>query len=646
MTFRRLAFNNIRGNWHQYGAFFWSSVFSVMIFFIYSAFLYHPDVVNGTMQAADKVKKALGACQVIIIVFSFFFILYSITAFIRARKKEFGLFSLFGMTSGQLKRMVFYENMIVSVASITVGIGFGILFSKLFFMMLAEIMRMENPIRFMVPMKAVTITAVGFLSLFLIITVYSLIKVGRTEIIDLIRSSRQPKTLPLYSKWLVALTVICLGSCYFLAYTMTARTFVVYFMPIIILVMIGTYFLFTQSSVAIFRRLQKNKSFFYNRTNLIIIGQLMFKVKDNARVLFMVSILSAVILTASGTVYIFDTQMKEQFMGNFPQTITYMEKGLNAHVVINREKMNQILAEDGFEKEYEYAVPGIPTAEITSTGPMRKNDRLLVVAERDYNDAAKKANKPAVQVARNHAFFIVPYESIERELYKPGQQTDMRIASLPPMKLTIDGQMNKSPFSYQFYYGYMYVLNDAQFKELADQVGESSQVVLYGLEIKNWERMYSTAEKIKKLVPEEKKYQFLSRTKMFMDSDQSNSLALFIGIFISVLFFIATGSIIYFKLFTEVEEDRQQFRALARIGMTDQEIRKVVTAQVGLIFYLPCLVGIVHLSFAMKALGNILNINVAMYAAIVCVIFLIMQTGYFLTARRTYMRFILRESIA
>ncbi|MED0674328.1 FtsX-like permease family protein [Aneurinibacillus thermoaerophilus] len=141
MKFRHLATSNIRGNWRQYTAFFFSSVFSVMIFFLYAQFILHPDVVGGKLQAANYVKQGMVACEYIIVIFSFFFVLYSLSAFLKSRSKEFGLLSLFGMTNGQIRRMVLTETMVIAALATTVGIGLGLLFSKLFLLALREIFK-------------------------------------------------------------------------------------------------------------------------------------------------------------------------------------------------------------------------------------------------------------------------------------------------------------------------------------------------------------------------------------------------------------------------------------------------------------------------------------------------------------------------
>lgn len=446
MTFRSLALKNIRGKWRAYSAFFMSSVFSVMIFYLYAAFLAHPDVASGKILAADKVRQGIVFCEYIIAIFSLLFVFYSNSAFMKTRKQELGLFSLFGMTRMQLRWLVLYENAAIAVLAIGTGLGLGILFSKLFFLTLAVLLGMKDTISFTIPIKAVWLTAGCFFLLFTLISLWTVIRIDRTEIVDLLKSLRKPKGHLVWSPWLALLSLFCLGAAYSMALRLDETHFDLMVFLILFTVIAGTYLFFTQFSTYLLGVIQRRHSVYYNRTNMILLAQLSYKIKDNARMLFIVSILSALILTVSGSFYIL---------------------GVAAH----------------------------------------------------YQD------------------FHTQHRDVQEMI----------------------------------------------------------------------------------------------------------SLAIFIGLFISFLFFIASGSMIYFKLFTEWQEDQAQFKALTRIGMTQDEIAKIVTVQVGIIFFVPCMVGIVHALVALKALDKFLMLSNWSYSFVVIGIYIAMQTIYFFVACGSYMRSVLRS---
>ncbi|MBD3922650.1 ABC transporter permease [Paenibacillus sp. PR3] len=646
MNFRQFAIKNVRGNWHQYVAYFLSSVFSVMIFFIYAAFIFHPDVINGHIYMGKGVRTGMMFCEYIIVIFSFFFILYSMSAFLKSRKKEFGLLSLFGMTRGQMRKMVLYESIATSVLAIGAGIALGALFLKLFLMALSEILDLADPIRFLIPGKALLLTAAGFFVLFLIITLFTLFQVGRSQIIDLLKASKKPKSPPLASIWLVLLSVLCLGVGYYMAYTMTLMNAIVYMLPVVGLVVVGTFFLFTQASIIVFRWLQRRKGIYYKQTNLMTIAQLVFKMKDNARILFTVSVMSAVILTASGTFYVFFLASKEQQMDMLPQSISFYEKGLNTHEVIDPDKVRSILKEDKVELNYEVKLVGAE-AKLPASGRSAKTTSALIVSEDDYNKYGQELHRgrPILEVDPGHAVYIIPYKEVTSPLTEIGKPLPVKVeGNSSDLTITVDKQVSGGAIAYpRGTATELLVLDNAQYEELIQAVPDDMKTVVYGFEMKNWTAQGDTAAKIEKLVPEDKQNQFDNRVSLYLATKQSMGLTLFIGLFISVLFFIASGSMIYFKLFTELDEDREQFRSLNRIGMTLGEIRRTVTMQIAIIFFVPCVVGIVHTMFAMKALGNLLSTSAMQYSLVVVGIYIVMQSLYFFAARRSYLNRIIQS---
>ncbi|MDI3410783.1 hypothetical protein QKW52_12775 [Bacillus sonorensis] len=138
--------------------------------------------------------------------------------------------------------MIYYEQTIISFVSIAMGIGVGLLFSKLFFMAMTALMDVKAPISFAIVPKALIITAVGFTVLFQALTILSLARIRKLQIIDLLKAKQQPKGMPVYSKWLTILSLLCLAGCYTIAATAGMIDIVFRVFPILILVLVGTYF--------------------------------------------------------------------------------------------------------------------------------------------------------------------------------------------------------------------------------------------------------------------------------------------------------------------------------------------------------------------------------------------------------------------
>lgn len=647
MTFRSLALSNIRGNWRSYSAFFLSSVFSVMIFYIYAAFLYHPEVISGYIMAASKIRTGMVFCEYIIVIFSFLFVLYSNSAFLKTRQQEFGLFSLFGMTKVQLRKLVIYENATIAFMAIVVGIGLGMLFSKLFFMALTVLLKLEETIPFAAPVKAIGLTAGGFFVLFMLISIWTALRIGRTEIVDLLKAARKPKGQLVFSPWLVAVSVFCLVAAYGMALAMNSGTFIILALPILVTVVIGTYFLFTQLSILLLRFIQKRASVYYKRTNMIVFAQLGYKIRDNARILFIVSILSAVIMTALGTVYILQIGGKKGILENSPFTLAYSETGLNTHEVIDPAELKRIVAEDSFTITKEAKAAGVLINRYAiQWGDEEFRDsesNALILSATDYNKLAEATGQPSIQPENGKVILVSPFF---RKDTKPSGVVKGSVNG-KTAQFDISGVSNAKVMNWLQSNYYTFVMDDFSYIELTSGVPEDQLFTMYGYELSDWENAAATADKLSKQVPEEHQGQIdFRRAGNLEKMNEMVSLTLFIGMFISLLFFIASGSMIYFKLFTELQEDQAQFRALTRIGMTKGEIRKIVVTQVGIVFFVPVVVGISHALFAMKALDNMMESSNWIYSFIVIGIYIAMQTLYFLVACSSYMKSMLRGASA
>ena len=88
--------------------------------------------------------------------------------------------------------------------------------------------------------------------------------------------------------------------------------------------------------------MKKNNKVFYNGTNMITLSKIIYKLKDNAKVLFIVAILGAITLTASASVYSIQQSIKERVQLIDPNDISFMEigAGLNDMSILEENRNN------------------------------------------------------------------------------------------------------------------------------------------------------------------------------------------------------------------------------------------------------------------------------------------------------------------
>lgn len=652
MTLRDIAYKNIKGNFNRYVMYYLSNTLVVMVFFIFANFIFNPTVSNVKTLGTRGLLAAntMIVCEVLILVFTFLFTFYSISNFLRSREKEFGLLSMFGLTKAEIRRYVMYENIIVSFISIITGLLLGILFSKLFFMAITVIMALDVEVPFLISTKAVIITALSFIALFQGISFIVTFRIKNNNIAELLRGARVAQPVPKFSvvKTVLAILFIVIG--YGLA-VLSGVWIILAMFPVLFFTVTGTYFLFSQFSVYITTKLKRNRKLFYNGTNMITLSQIIYKLKDNAKVLFIVSILGAITLTASASVYSVQQSIKAKIQMSNPHDISFMEVGAGLNDMSILKKTEEILEKHGNELKYKNQFillkaknPDKPTVDKNKKQNPFSNpntEDFYVMSSSDYNILAEQFNREKVTLTEGKVY-VNSYDFVIM-----GAKDEYIFINNEYLNLIINGELNRFKLSGEAIGGAVNVdrsrtniavVSDVDFERFKVNTPQEEQIMYYGYNVKDWQKSADAVREISSIVPKNDNIYFTEKLVLFAETMRTTSLFLFIGTFISILFFIATGSIIYFKMFNEIQKDRQEFISLRKIGMTDGETRRIVSTQTFIVFFLPFIVTFSHASFALIALSNLLGDNITIYFLTIAIIYLAFQTFYYLFAKTMYIK--------
>lgn len=598
-----------------------------MIFFVYALFIFHPDIKKGVTSAVAV--QLMTAAEVIMYVFSFLFVLYSVSTFLKSRKCEFGVLMMHGMTRSQLNRMVFLENMIIGIGAIVVGIGVGILTGKLFLMIGSRMIGIDQ-LPFILSIKALLLTTLAFLLLFFCISLFTTILVGVNKLIDLFQAGEKPKKEPKASVLLSLLAAVLLIVSYYLAATTTMQTILYRILPVIAMTIVGTYFFFTQLSVFIIKMMQKNRLLFWKKTNLITISSLAYRLKDNARMFFMVTIVSTVAFCAVGTLASMNV-MNKQVDKEFPAEIGYIALDDQA---IHKEHLQQI--NDEFNhRNIHYKTNQVPIKYIAidSSSDRYTPDTMAIISFSDYRKIGKAAGFDVQEkpLAGNVALEMrtSPYSNDESVQYTLKQDH----LTLQQVKLT-----ENVVFPIQLIQNKGLVVSD----ELYKQLKPVNTGIFTGFYTKNLEKTAGMAENlvdegIVKSKPDQKYSMIVSGTLYKVQMNMFRMM-LFVALLVGAVFFIAAGSFLYFRLYADLDYDRRQYLTITKVGLTDKELNKIVTRQLSLLFFVPIVVAFVHSAFAFMALQSFYQLSIATEVIIVLAGFLVAQLMYFLMIRYRYLR--------
>ena len=646
MKISNMAVKNVRGNLYRYIMYCLSNAFAVTAFYIFANFVFHPSIdirsADGHPVARMGAANGMIISQVIIVIFSILFVGYSTSIFLKSRGKEFGLLSLYGMTRKQIKKYVLIENTILSILSIGTGVLTGIVFSKLFFMIMEGFLSLKLP--FNISLKALGLTCIIFFALFEIISTFMLFQIRRNkEIIEQIKSSKVPKTIPEFSKAkaILGITLLIIG--YITAWFVHDVAVVLAMIPVTLIVIIGTYFLFTQFSIAVANRILRNEKLLYNKTNLVAYSQMIFKLQDTAKVLFLAAILGAITFTATETIFSFYTEIPRISGLNNAHEMVIVQRGdtLNNNEVI--ENIKKKLEDDKIKIKEIYEVESTSMDIAINEG--EEAETFFILSNHDYNRLAKPLGKKLVEVKENQVIYNHPYNGLveSEEVTEENRKTRWDEIGLnigdKTKKFKLDKEVHGQVITVPGVgYSRVLVLNDRDFEEIIKNTKEKDLIIYNGIKIDNWKDSYKVSMVIEESLGDRYDGNYYSTVISYKEVSRIYGLILFIGFFIAFLFFIASGSIIYFKLFNEIKQDGIEYGILKKIGTTEKEINKIITKQIGIIFFLPFIVGTSHSFFALKSLSNLLMGNLFSNGLVVMLGYLVFQVVYFMVIRAIYIK--------
>lgn len=299
----------------------------VMMYYIVS-FL-STSVVLGSVLGGEVMQSMLALGQLIIGLFSLFFLFYTNSFLIKRRKKEFGLYNILGMGKRNLAHILFWESIMIALISMTGGLIAGIAFSKFAELGMVNILKTAISFSLKIDFGAVLKTIKIFGIIFFLLLFYSLYQIHLSNPIELFHSESAGEKPPRANWFLAFLGVITLGVAYYLALTIKSPVEAfVWFFAAVALVIIATYFLFIAGSVAICRILQKNKNYYYKTSHFVSVASMVYRMKRNGAGLASICILCTMVLVMlSGTVCL--------YIGTEDSLRTRYPRDINLDVSIN-----------------------------------------------------------------------------------------------------------------------------------------------------------------------------------------------------------------------------------------------------------------------------------------------------------------------
>lgn len=609
MSVFNIAYNNFKNNIKIYIMFFISMIFSVVIL---SNFLI---MMNGDAMKVlgdmneEYSKLILQVITVILVIFMFFFIWYASNIFLRNRKKEIGIYAFMGLDSSVIGKIYFIEMMLIGVSASLIGTIIGVVLSKFFQVIVFKIADFNIDVTFSVSISSIIYTVAIFMCIFLFMSIKGFISIVRSKIVDLLNASKkQEKMLKVnFLIYIVAIiSLVLIGYGYYLV-----NEEATYALKTLMLVCIGTYGLFGAVFQVVFNLLINKKSILYKGANIIIINNLAYRFKKNYTVYATIAILTATTTTVLGTAF----SMKKTYE-NSQRNITLYSLAISSIEEFNSEEVAKKLKEVGKEK-YSLETKVLKVKSTLKDVPQYENDEYIVLSYDNLSNILKangdekdlvKFNEEMVQ--GNNAIYI------ERPGTLMSLLSNIKDVTLNDGKFNISESTRIRVFGEALNYATI-IVNNNEYEKLREK---ATEINFYGIKIENEENIINVLEEIGKNLNLETTQGFYGQYEL--KTIEWVKFVYAIGGFLFLVMVLAEASIIYIKIYSDANEDKQKYKILLSIGASKKDISKSISREVALFYLIPLAVGSIHSYFAINVLADFMkeNLNfVYLLSLLICI---------------------------
>ncbi|PEY36949.1 FtsX-like permease family protein [Bacillus cereus] len=647
MTFWQFAFKNVSRNSKAYFAYFVSSAFSIMVFFSFTVYAYHPRLQSvQSFQERDPLMNLASTAQLVIVMFSFFFLLYSIGTFLNVRKQQFGILTILGISQRQLKRLLFTENMIIGILSIFIGIQGGLVFSN-FFLLVTSKLTSAKGLYLYWPTEAIIVTTVTFIILFLIVSTFTPMFIRTRKTTHLIKGNKKMPAEKRPSILISLFALICLGLCYYIAgyprgyvTEKNVQNGSVFFimLSILPLVIVGTYLFFSQTFLLFIYILKKRRKFYLKQINMLWISDLVSRTRSNINVLFIVSMLSALAFTIIIGLFAANNNTKASVLERYPVPFTYTSEGDNSLEQKHISTIETELTTNNFlYKKYKFTV-------LKDTA---SKEDIMLMKMSDYNAIAKQLKRPEITIDSTEVYIISRHSPELLDLVSNpfAKQNTITLGS-NKKEFHIKGFINKG-IEPSFAFPHLAVVQDYVFDNMIPHI---ETTVIYNYFVENWENAIVPTKNMLRVISGDAREFYEKHTEenaqvpFFIHTatdeliyGKGNAVAqFFIWAFLGFIFFIGAASVLYFRMYNDLTTERQKYITITKLGLTESEMFRSATIQLGILFFVPYIVAGVHTLFAVKFLQSMFSFSLLKETCIVLTFFGIIEIIFFFLIRSLY----------
>ena len=664
----KLAKTNLSNNKPFYIPYIISSIITVAMLYMMS-FLSDNKGLNKIM-GADSLAIIFRLGVGIIVIFSYILLFYTNSFIIKRRKKEIGVYNILGMEKRHLSKVLFVETMYSAVISLICGIIVGIVFSKFILMVLYGIIGIHKTVEFFVNIHGIILCIVSFGILFLITFLYNFMQIKLANPIELLRGTsvgeREPKTKIL----MTIIGVVCLAIAYYIAITTeNPLNVLTLFFVAVLLVVIGTFAIFTAGSIALLKLLRNNKKFYYNKKHFMAVSGMLYRMKQNAAGLASICILSTMVLVVISTTVSMYVGIQDELMARYPNdvcvTVDY-NSVIDKSSEIEKAIFDEIdSAEVKNKKAFSYLSVFVGQKGDNFTTDKEhlsfQNSYLFYILSKD--DFIKRDNsfKDKIgNISKGEAVVVLnkKYDKKDIKIFGQSYKVNKSFEHTYDNDLYVLSTLNGLGYIILDNNESVQELYDVQEKMLGKGANYYTNKIRFDFKSGNKKQKIAAYKKVDNAVKryfKDNKNDKKEISSYWVESRQENEKnfyllyggLFFLGIFLGTMFLMVTVMIIFYKQITEGYDDRERYQILEKVGMSNREVKDTIKSQIRIVFVLPIFAAAIHVTAAFPMVYRLLQMlnlnNEKLFAgclAVTIIVFAIIYYLVFKVTSRAYYRIV------
>lgn len=654
----RLAKTNIQNNRQLYLPYIISGIVTVMMFYL-MVFINNNPGLDG-IPGSTNLKTIMALGVGVVAIFAYIFIFYTNSFIIKRRKKEIGVYNILGMEKRHIAKVLGLETVFVAVIAIVCGILSGIVFSKLILMLLYRMLGFQESVSFFIAKAGIRKAILIFGVLYLLTLLYNLLQIRLANPIELLRGGNVGEKEPKTKGVMAVAGAACLAVAYYIAITTQNPIEVLFkFFLAVVLVIAGTYFLFTAGSIAILKMLRKNKKFYYNKKHFTAVSGMLYRMKQNAAGLASICVLSTMVLVMiSMTVSMF-AGVDDELKARYPYELSYTINANSMEENVNGQELYQTIA-DTIEKQGRKITDSSMCSYFQIFMKRSGSEFEMINQDMNYSDMAvlnfltrenmlandsslKAEDVPEPEVGKVDIYSKMKYEDSEFHFlgqdfavdhsFSYGSEADSYLTVKDILYVVADEATLNQMFELQ--------------KEAGSDPDTSSMYSQYETQIEfeydgTKEEKLACADAVKNVVASQRK-----EVSGYLESRTDNEKEFyalygglfFLGLFLGIMFLMVTVMIIFYKQISEGYDDRERYVIMEKVGMSNAEVKSSIQSQIRIVFFLPLVMAAVHVAAAFPMIRRLLALlnltNVPLFVTCLIVTILVFTAIYYLVFRIT-----------